>query len=87
MKYTKEDLDKLDHLITMLKDAKFEITGLDVLKYAETFKWVGKLYRAAEADVQPPTPPKVQEQPSATPAQSKPKTKSKAKPSVKSKGK
>jgi hypothetical protein len=88
MKYTKDDLEKIDHLILMLKDAKFEITGFDVLKYAETFKWVGRLYKQAEADVSPPTPPKIQEQnPPKTPAKVTASTKTKVKSTTKTKGK
>lgn len=49
--YTKHDLIQSENLILALKKAKYELDGMEILAFAETMKWVGRLNAAIKEDL------------------------------------
>ena len=52
MDFTKVDLVHAENLIRALKKAKFDLDGMEVLAFAELFKWVNKLFYGIQKEVQ-----------------------------------
>lgn len=51
MNFTKQDLAQVENLVRLLKKAKFELEGLEVLAAADMFRWVSKLATEVPQDI------------------------------------
>jgi len=54
MHYNKQSLVNADNLIKIIKRAKFELTGIEALAFAESCRWFNELYKEIEFEVNKP---------------------------------
>lgn len=70
MRFNESDKTAVQNLIKALKKGEYKVDGMEVLALAEVFKWVGKIARMIDEDLEPiksathlPGEPKVEIQP------------------------
>jgi hypothetical protein len=56
VKWTPYDKNQVTNLIIALKKAKFEMTGMEVVAFADVFKWVSFLHDHIEESLKPSPP-------------------------------
>lgn len=97
MKWTQYDKNQAVNLIVALKKAKFEMTGMEVVAFADVFRWVSGLHDYIEKELAPkppievmtgsvtpaPQPPQAAPPPEPPPVEEPTKSKSKKKDAVK----
>jgi len=50
MKWTPYDKNQVTNLVIALKKAKFEMTGMEIVAFADVFKWVSSLHDHIEQE-------------------------------------
>ena len=53
MKWTQYDKNQVTNLVIALKKAKFELTGMEVVAFADVFRWVNSLHEYIEKSLEP----------------------------------
>lgn len=58
MTFDEKDLQQLENLAKILRKAKYEATGDEILAISQTFSWVGKIILATRKELEEKSQPK-----------------------------